>query len=259
MEYIRGKGFPEVATRDSNGNFVAPFRSLGDLSTYEARFGTEKFTLTENVTGLGKTVISATTAINSELSLQLRNWNLKNLALAVFGAAVDVAQVTIAPGAEEVFPTGLLVGDVINLANKGKVSSLIVIDSTGSPVTLTLNTHYRHDGYGRIEILSLGSLVQPFKASYVAAAIKRVPILNLPPADLWFRFWSKNTVEKNTDGSFKRSCWEFYKVQMNPTETLALIQDNEAGVLPLTGTILADETKPETSTTSQYGNIYILD
>lgn len=256
--YLRGKGYAEIAKRDGSGNFIAPFTALGDLTTFEAKFGTNKVTVSENISGLDKTVVSAISNLNSELTAQIRDWKLANMINAFYGNSVDIAQQTVAPGSEESLPNGLIAGDRINLANKGKVSSLVVKDSAGSPITLVNGTHYNHDGYGGITILALTG-TQPYRVSYVAAAIKRVPMFVNPSADFWVRFWQKNTVAKNSDGSFKLRCYQFYQWQINPAETLALIADNEIATLPLSGTLLADQTKPESSSMSQYGDIFILD
>ena len=48
-----------------------------------------------------------------------------------------------------------------------KVSSLVVVDSAGTPATLTAGTHYTADlDFGALQFLDTTGFTAPFKAAY---------------------------------------------------------------------------------------------
>jgi hypothetical protein len=263
MPYFRGQGLWEMAPRNASGIVAldSDFIPFGDMPQINITGALSEINIKENVSGLGKLALSLNTGQELSLDALTRDWSPSILAVALLSSVIDVASVTVSPGSEEPFDAGLVIGSVVRLNNPGKVTSLIVLDSAGSPITLVLNTHYTHDGYGRITFLAIPG-TQPYKASYVAGAIKRIPLVTMPPAERWLRGNIINTAARNTDGSFKQMRLDLKKVTINLADTLSFLQEasgTDIGTIPIKGKILADDLVIGSTTVSQYGDLYTLD
>ncbi|KVW99515.1 hypothetical protein [Thiobacillus denitrificans] len=121
----------------------------------------------ESCSGNKLTIAQIETEKSAEAALDMVEFDKKMLAYALGGtlSAITGSSVTA-----EVFPT-VAVGDTVSLKYTD-VSSLVITDSTGTPVTLTLGTNYTLDSaeHGLVSFVSLGALIQPFKAAYTYAA-----------------------------------------------------------------------------------------
>lgn len=253
--YMLLQGEVFIAERDTNGNPVEPFVSIGDAPVFELNLAVDKLTVRESMSGFRRVALSVITGQDSNFTLNLRNLKPENAALMLYGVVITVTTATVA---NDPFPAGVVNGSSYFLDTKGKASSLVITDSAGTPATVP-TTKYSHDGYGLVTFLDVAGYTQPFKAAYSTAAYKRIPILNKPAPERHLRLVGRNTAAKNTDGSFKRIQLDLYRNQFDPAETLALIQDNEVASVPVAGTVLEDTTKPETSTTSRFGEMLYLD
>lgn len=180
----------------------------------------------------GNRLTSARLNKGNEVSVALTlNWlNAQNLCLGLYGSEITVASGTVT---NEVFPTGLAVGDHVIL-EKTATGSLVIVDSTGSPVTLTLNTHYKVVSANVIEILSLGSLVQPFKASYASAASADVAMFTQASPERYLFLDGINTV----DGSPVKL--RLYRTQFDPASQIPAINEG-FGSIELQGNVLFDD------------------
>jgi hypothetical protein len=98
-------------------------------------------------------------------SLQMKEPTVANLVHILHGeSATDTGASYTANAA---LPSGLVVGDIVHLpGDHVGISSLVLKDSTGSPVTLTLGTHYSlwDADAALVKILSLTTITQPIKA-----------------------------------------------------------------------------------------------
>lgn len=243
-----------LAERTEGGDFIE-FLSIGDAPVFEVGLAVDKTTVRESMSGFRRTALTLITGQDSTITLNMRDFKAENAALMMYGVVVDVAMGTITA---EPFPIGVGIGDRLFLDRPGKISALSLVDSAATPLPLVAGTHYVHDGYGGITFLAIPG-TQPYKATYTVGAIKRVPILTQAGPERWLRFMGKNTAAKNADGSFKRVMLDLFRVSFNPGETLTMMQENDVASIPVTGTAMADDTKPETTTDSQYGNLYYLD
>ncbi len=246
-----------LAEIDSGGAPIQPWVSIGDAPSCEITASNTELVIKESRTGFRRTMVKQVTSSEMSIAITFRDHKPENVALMMLGIVVDVTTQTVA---SENFPAGVAINQSFRLDKRGKVSSLVITDSTGSPLTLTLNTDYRHDGYGFITFLNLGSYVQPFKAAYNTAAIKRIPLMTIAPPKraLWMR--GVNTMEQNGDGSFKRKEVNLRCVQFAVAETLALIQEENSIAEPVVnGSILADPNVIGSSTVSPYGEWFDID
>lgn len=169
------------------------------------------------------------------------------LLLGLMGAAASVAGGTVAA---EAFPTGLVAGDSVQLANQ-LVSALAVTDSAVGPATLVAGTHYAQDPNGGsvVDILNVGGFTQPFKAAYSYAAIDNITMMTdtvLPERYIVF-----DGVDSFTGGLINV---HLFRVQFPPAKDFNLI-DPDWGGLDLTGGILYDPINAGIANMGGFGRI----
>lgn len=152
----------------------------------------------------------------------------------------------------DAFGAGLKVGDVVKL-RQANISSLVVKDSSGASFsasgTLTLGTDYKilDPVHGIIQILSLGSYTQPFRAQYAYAATDIVPAFTASDAREHYLYCALQNTERSP---YQPVGVEVYRINLSPLAELPLITE-EIGKLELEGKILADDTK---AADSQFGS-----
>ena len=178
--------------------------------------------VTRYVSGMGKLVCAEQTA--DLLALYL--YGTKG---TVAGGAVSAtAFANAAPVVDAILPLP---------GGKKKVTSLVITDSTGSPVTATLGTHYEADADGGyIKVLSLSGLTVPLKAAFTEAAGTKVDIFQTQPGYQGLRFKGINLMSSN-----RIEVVDLGKVDFSPTATWSLIGDgNEVNKYELEFEILED-------------------
>lgn len=239
MAYFSGQGKLFIAERDTNGKPKA-FADLGNCPDFEIELATSTVEHKESRSGQRLTDVILQTDKKASMKLTLEDFTLANLAKALYGDVVTISGGSVAD-ATEVLPSSLVVGDYVRL-DYGQVSSLVIKDSTGTPVTLTLDTHYSivDAKQGLIKILSLSGVVQPLKAGYTYAATSKLRSFTQPRKDYWIRFAGVNTADEG-----RAVIIDLFKVQMNPAANLGVINDAIAQ-LQLTGGVLFDDLRPAT-------------
>lgn len=240
MKDFSFQGKVYLGTRLSGGKPGA-LTWVGDAPTCGVALATENEDRTESYSGQRLQSARLRKSSTAELSLTLNYFDAETLALGLFASVTDVASGT---ATDELLPAGLTVGATVALANPG-VSAVVIEDSTGSPVTLDLGTHYAIDSAdaGLIRILDLGSLTQPFKASYSYTAAQSAAMFAVAPPERYFLLDGINTI----DGS--RVVAHLYRVQFNPSNSIPLINDS-FGQLELSGAALFD---PEAALDEELG------
>lgn len=183
----------------------------------------------------GKRNTSATMATGTEVTFTLTLYHAtkRNLALGLYGG---VNEVSSGSATDEVLPAGLVAGDSVIL-DRGDISSLVIEDNAGTPVTLTLNTHYKiNDAIGGVvDILDPAALTQPFSASYDYGASTDVTMFTEQPPVRYLMMTGQNTI----DGSSEKIRLRLYRCKFNPVSQLELISEKMAE-MELTGTCLLD-------------------
>lgn len=123
-------------------------------------------------------------------------------------------------------------GDTWFLAHRN-INTLVLTDSTNSPVTLVAGEHYTVDEmFGRVQLLKKTGLKFPLKASYKYAAASRLDLLKTNAEGWYLRFEGLNTANGNAPVLV-----EVFKSDLSPTKTLNLITD-ELGSFDLEGEAL---------------------
>lgn len=247
--YFSGQGRVYIATRAMNG-LPAAMRWVGNVPELKITLETEKLEHKESSSGQRQTDLSLITGKKASVEFSLEEFTSDNLALALYGVKASITGSTVTA---ETLANPLAVGDYARLAN-GKVSSVVVKDSAGTPATLVAGTDYEvaSSDHGTLKILNIGSYVQPFKADYSYGEQVNVSLFQAAAPDLWLRFEGLNTAD-----ALKPVLIELYKVMLDPLAELALISDDLAK-LTLSGAALYDASKVGDANLGQFGRVVDL-
>ena len=160
---------------------------------------------------------------------KLEEFSKENLAL---GFQATLNEVANGSASDMASATDLVAGDTWLLPHR-KINTLVLTDSTGSPVTLEVGRHYVVDElFGRITLLDTKGLKLPLKASYQYAAATRLDLLQENVEGWYLRFEGLNTAKDHAPVLV-----EIFKSSISPTKTVELITD-ELGSFDLEGEAL---------------------
>lgn len=250
-QYFRGAFKVYVGTIGSN-NLPNALRWVGNVPELSVGFDVEKEEHQEAYSGLNATDDSYETKVSCKFDIALEEFNAKNLALVQRGTVVSKTGASIT---NEVQPSGLVVGDVVRL-KYGNVSAVTVIDSTGSPKTLTAGVNYSVNAdHGSITILDLttgGAYVQPLKVSYTYAAQTLVTSLSALAVPLWVRAEGVNA------RGGQKIVVEWYKVELPPAAEVPLIQQTGLAKWALSGNALAVDALGLDADLGPFGRVALL-
>ena len=199
----------------------------------------------ESWSGLRQIAKSRIKSRDAELTMTFEDINVNNVKVGLLGKNVTTAGGSITA---ETFPT-VAVKDVVKLKYPN-ASSIVLTDSNGTPATLTADTHYKvlDAKAGLIEILSLGSFTQPFKAAYTAAAVSVVTGMEADDSTEYYIYCALINDEPSIDQPIGI---EFYRTAIDPTALLALINEDQ-GSFDVKATILRDNVRALSTETGGY-------
>jgi hypothetical protein len=182
---------------------------------------------------------------DGELTMTWEDINVRNIIVGMLGKEVTTAGGSITG---ETFPT-VAVKDIVKLKYPN-ASSIVLTDSAGTPATLTANTHYKvlDAKAGLIEILSLGSFTQPFKAAYTAGAVKVVTGMEGDDSKEYYIYCSLLNTEPSTDQAVGL---EIYRAAFDPATLLALINEDQ-GSFDVKATVMRDSVRATSTETGGY-------
>lgn len=228
---------------------------LGDCSSIEYNAEPQKTDFKENWSGSRTIGLSMYQGVEASLAITMHQVSSKSLEL-LFGGDL-VAQSTAAVVDKVISGTTLTVGDVY-LLGAYDVSALTIEDSTPTtPITLTLNTHYRVDAKtGRVELLDVttgGPLVGPLKASFTPGTVSYVKMLTNTEREKWIHITSKNTAVTG----MPRMAFDFYDAKLLPSSFQFI--NEERGEAVLNCTIIGDPTKTVDGDLGIFGRAVMLD
>jgi hypothetical protein len=251
-DYLYLQGEVWIGDRSAAGA-VASFINIPELDELTIAISQEKVThvskrASMRVKDLDVTVMSGLTG-----TLKFSTASADMLRQALFGVKAAVGTGTITAVS---LGSGLAVGDIVKIPGDYRDITLTsIVDSTGSPLTLTNGTHYSIDlAAGMITILNLGAFVQPFKITGSAGAGTGVGFLNERKFEKWLRFKGINVADG--DNSFTL---DLYKISIAPTKALQLLAaGNEPTQLEIEFEALKDTTKSTSATFGQIGDLKLL-
>lgn len=244
MKDFSFQGKVYLGTRLTGGK-PGPLRWVGDAPKCDVSLNTDSETRKESWSGnrLTSAYLQKGTDVTVALTL---NWaNAENLVLGLYGTQITVASGSVTG---EVLPT-VAVGDVVALEHGG-ISTVVVKDSAGSPVTLVADTDYEIDSAngGTIKFLNLGAYTQPFKVDYAHTASADVTMFTAAPPERYLLLDGVNTL----DNSPVRL--RLYRTRFNPLSTLPLINDS-FGTIELSGAVLYDDEAAADSDLGGFGKM----
>jgi hypothetical protein len=135
------------------------------------------------------------------------------------------------------------------------ISSVTLTDSaTPIPNTLVLDTDYSIESadYGLIKWLGVGGDTQPYLIDYTYAAQTIYPFFNTAQLSYYVMVDLCNTAESNAKYRL-----ELYKVQLQPTNEFAIIND-ELGRFELEGAALYDSTLGTDTDFGNFGRLIVI-
>lgn len=187
---------------------------------------------------------------SATVALTIEEFTKENLSLALYGSHVTGSGGSVIN--ESVGGANPVLGDRYFLAHP-KVSALTVVDSAGTPATLTEGTHYTLDAdFGALQFLDVTGFTAPFKASYTFGAVTEIGIFTQPLPERFLRLEGVNTAAGNA-----KVLIELYRVAFDPLKKFDIIS-NDLNKFELEGSLLADSTKPYDAVLGQFGRIVTL-
>jgi hypothetical protein len=250
--YSGQHGVIKIGPRTSDG-WAGPLRDIGDVEPDKGIDITLKVNLFDVKSVRGGQLVTKERLIQEKqatLKFSLREWVRKNVAMQLLGPDTVVEAGTVT---EEPLPT-VAEGDLVMLRNP-RVSSVVLVDSAGSPVTLNASHYELEDAeFGGLKFKNVAALTQPILADYSYAERIQVPILGGQLQTVWV------TIELiNTADALKKLRIDLYAVQFDAAKVINLIQTKGNAAGEMEGMLLADPTKPNDPELGQFGRVMLLE
>lgn len=183
----------------------------------------------ESTTGQRLTDMRLITSKSAEIKMTLEDFGLDNLALGLYGVKATRTGASIT---NESLGT-VTAGKVVKLAHPS-ISSVVLQDSAGTPVTLDAADYSVDEDFGMVTFVDVTGYTMPITANYTYGATTDVVMFTEATP---YRRMVANII--NTADSNSLYQVELYKVQFDPLGNLPLIQD-DTGKLELTGSALVE-------------------
>jgi hypothetical protein len=247
--YFSGQGEVYAGTRDASGNVLA-VRDLGNVPSLRLNLETDKLEHKESRTGQRLTDLTITRERMARVSMTLESFSTANLMMLLYGSTTSITGTSVTN--ETLSPTsGLVAGDSLSLAHTmiDPVAAFSIVDSAGSPITLTQGTQYTVDKNGGMITLLAAPGTQPYKANYTYLNSTAVPMFRQPYQERFLRFVGLNTA--NAD---KPVIVELYRVVFDPVSNFDLIND-ELAAYELEGSVLYDSTRDTSALLGGFGRV----
>lgn len=247
-EFLSLQGATHLA-RNVDGK-AKVLRELGNQTALKLSIESERFEKYETKTGKRQKVFEKTKTRGVMLEMTLDEQKREDVALA-FQATMNSTQAEAITDAN--ISDILKVGDEIKL-DGFNLTAISLTDSTATPVTAMLDTHYAVDEkYGTIKILSLDGLTQPLKASYMTGETETTVLFSLPDdAEYYLLFKGVNSTND------KRLALELWRFKPEVQGKMDFINE-ETGEISINGSALADPKKNADQKLGGFGRIVYID
>jgi hypothetical protein len=206
----------------------------------------------ENRTGQGGIIARFVKSKEATVKLKLTSFNKRNLALALYGSALDVAGAT---ATDELIPS-VVTGGSYALKFQNITAFTSLKDSNATPKTLLSGTDFTVDlVFGRINILATANtaaLTLPLKATYTYGAVENVAMFMTAPPERFLRFEGVNISDGN-----KAVLTELFRVAFDPIKSLDLL-DDKFGEIELEGTLMIDTVRALDPSLGGFGRMVFI-
>lgn len=253
-DYCFTHGEAWLATRTTGGLPNAFDVLLPEINSLELSLGREKVEHISKRTSVAGKDLSLTRIVSLTGKMVVSTHTKAMLEVYLYGASVAVTGGAFAATAFE--DTSLAVGQVVRIPGGRKhISSLVLTDSTGSPITLTLGTHYEivdiDAGLIRILDITTGSVVQPFKAAGNEGAGSNIGILKERQFEKWMLFKGINIADDDEVYTV-----DLYKCQFEPAANWTMLNDGtEVNGYELNFEALIDNTLASSNALGRHGHL----
>lgn len=201
----------------ANGCRIKGYVDVGDFPMLDLTLNT---TFIEDKNSRGRvTVLQA--RVPNEVSMgakaKLKEATLANLALMMGG---KLETVTGATATDLPFESGIVVGDEVLMPGyPSNVTSVSIKDSAGSPLTLTLSTHYTIDAQaGTVKFVAIPG-TQPYKITYTAPTRSLVSLLR---NDAVGKAYQALIIGENALANYEKTKIILFRVQPSPTASFVI-------------------------------------
>lgn len=254
LYYGHGEGY--LADRTAGG-LPSDFNVLlPEIAGADIEIQRDKVEFVSKRTSVAGKILSLTRMMTITGTLRVAVHTKEMLELYLYGNVETVTGGAFS--ATEFEDTSIIVGQVVRIpGGKKNISSLVITDDTGSPITLTLGTHYEvvdlDAGLIRFLDVTSSSVAQPFHAAGTEAAGHVIGIATQRQFEKWGVFKLIN-IAKND----RKEVVEFYRMQFEPAANWTLLNDgNEPNIYELGFEALIDDTLEDDETLGRHGNIKI--
>lgn len=250
QKFLYGQG--KVKLAEIVAGVTGKWEWVGDVSALAVGMEEEKAEHKESYSGKKAKVREFNIGNDMTLSATFHSYHSDNIARFTRGTVTEESSSTVTG---ESLGT-VEVGDEISLVYPG-VSSLIIEDSEGSPVTIA-ETHYElESNFGNILFNSLPDTpapTMPLVANYTYADHEQVSFLSADQKQYALRYEGINLAEGGAPVIV-----ELYKLSPGLLSELALITDgNEVAGMDVEGAVLLDTRKSAAGALGQFGRIIQL-
>jgi hypothetical protein len=247
MGYLLGRGDILIGDRDSaTGAILALTRFHTPMFAVEIK--EERATHYNSSDAVKAKDLSVVAQMDGTVNLEIDEFTSEVLAIALGG---EVTEQTVGPTfSAKTFPT-VVVGKTYAIPDGHvNLSTLTLVDSTGSPVTLSVGVHYEVDlAAGLIKILSLTTVVQPIKASgQVANGASIVSIMTKRGTEKFMRFDGINLADND-----KPVIVDIYRAALGTSKIDVKTDGNDVNKCSLTADLLRDSKAPFSDAFGKYG------
>jgi len=228
---------------------VATALSLPEVDSLEVTFENEKVEHVSKRDAMASVNLSVVKMVKGSFKLVCSQHVADLIALYIFGTKSTISGGSISAVA---FDSGIVQNAIVPFpGDRTNLSTFTsIVDSAGSPATLTQGTDYLVDeAAGVVKFLIVAGYTQPFKLNGTEAASTGVGFIQSRVQEKWLRHKAINIA--NSDAV---EVVDLYRVQVDPASTWTLLNDgNEPNKYEITGQLLKDTTKSSSATFGQYG------
>ena len=236
--WYAGRGRMGFAARNVDGS-IGKILFARNVSEIELSFNAERRDHFESESAQNLLDASFVSQKTAELRMVMDSLDANSAQLSLNASEVSLAAKT---NATKEFPT-VAVGDEILLDDVNLAATTNVSIADDLAAALTEDTHYSVDRlFGTIKILSLGAFTQPLTVTYDSAVTKAFTAFTQPDTNEYYVAY----LATNKANNGKKARWDIYRVQVDPTQALAIAGDDFA-TFECRGRVLYDEVRDDLS------------
>lgn len=221
---------------------VGALRELGNMPEFEVEITADVIDHKESTSGQRTTDFTMVQTTGVNFSGQLEEVNKENLKYLLSGESFDIPTETV---------TGKSLGTVSAnqkiLLDAYNLTSVVVKDSTATPVVVASNKYVLDPVFGTIKFTDIAGLTMPLTIDYTSGAVTQTTIASDLEQEYMLYFEGINTVNG------EKVAMKLWRTKKSPEVTFPLIHE-ELGQYQIQGQALSDISKASDSKLGLYGH-----